>query len=219
VLYLLAIAQVSAAPACQHFGVNKKNLQAAYTSTLNISCSIIPGRPVSWELYSVTGNSLIKGQGAEINYSFDIPGKYLAVFYQSPAKDSTQIADEGPEINSDTSFIEIFSTRMEFDLNHLVLSGTIRKGQPANKIIITVPAKVHIYHGKEASYTPDTVHTAGIGTQIIAVPAQKNIKLKIGTNLLSYKLSGIASEEAYIMFDFVDINKEVQSYALLKKIE
>jgi hypothetical protein len=219
VLYLLAIAPASAAPACQHFGVSKKNIQAAYSSVLNITCSIISGRAVTWHLYNVTGNSLIKGAGAEIHYAFDIPGKYLAVFYQAPPKDSTQIPDEGPEISSDTSFVEIFSTRMEFDLSHLVLSGSIHKGQPTDKITIIVPAKVTMYNDKEANYAPDTVHTAGIGTHIIAVPSQKNIKLKNGTNLLTYKLRGIASEEAYIMFDFADVNKEVQSYALLKKVE
>ena len=44
-------------------------------------------------------------------------------------------------------------------------------------------------------------------------------KLKNGTHLLTYHLSGTAHQEAYLMFDFTDINNQIQSFSYTTKIK
>jgi hypothetical protein len=64
-----------------------------------------------------------------------------------------------------------------------------------------------------------TVNTAGIGTSITANLTKNYGELSVGEHIVSYTLKGMASENAYLMFDFVDSNNKVQSIALKSIIE
>ena len=54
--------------------------------------------------------------------------------------------------------------------------------------------------------------TAGIGTTIVGKLINNSYVLFPGSNKLTYKISGSATKDTYIMFDFFDINNQVQSY-------
>ncbi len=207
---------IFSARACR---VQQREIKAAFGTALHIACMPALHNAVTWQLYSAVGKKMLQGNGTQIDYTFNIPGKYFAVFNQPLPEKINPNEDDDNLQASDTSFIEIFSTQMLFDFSRLSLSGIIKKGKPANNIIIRVPVQVHIYNAAAIVYAPDTVRTAGVGTNITATIVQKNIKLKNGINWLTYKLSGTAREEAYIMFDFKDINKQVQSYSLLTKVK
>ena len=54
--------------------------------------------------------------------------------------------------------------------------------------------------------------SAGIGTTITGELLADSITLKPGINKLVYRLRGNATKDTYIMFDFFDVNEQVQSY-------
>ena len=62
-------------------------------------------------------------------------------------------------------------------------------------------------------YTFTEVKSAGIQTDITA-DLMVGTTLREGKQTLVYQLRGKAHKPAYLMFDFVDINGMVQSYAM-----
>jgi hypothetical protein len=83
---------------------------------------------------------------------------------------------------------------------------------------LEIPVTIETFGTQELSYPYRIVNTAGVGTHIVATLKEATV-LKAGNQVLEYELSGVAEKEAYIMFDFIDINSLVQSHALANLIK
>lgn len=170
--------------------------------------------------WSVTsGSEQFNVKGVKISdYVFEKPGFYKITFLDL-AEDKI-IDDEGV-----ANFIEVDVApyKMTFDWENAIFSNEIRKGIDTIGILLSVPIRIDSYNGKIdkkiiKEYSTEKVHTAGVGTNIEG-QSKEDTNLKIGLQILRYKLKGIASEEAYIMFDFTDINGRIQSFSYSKLIK
>ena len=108
--------------------------------------------------------------------------------------------------------IQVNPIKMTFDFSKISFSGKIQKGSNCDHIYITVPVTVIMKDLQTTKFVVPNVTVAGIGSEIIAKPVTSEVVLKNGTQLLKYQLSGIATKEAYLMFDFVDSNNNIQTY-------
>jgi hypothetical protein len=62
-------------------------------------------------------------------------------------------------------------------------------------------------------------NTAGVRTSVVGKLKNGQKRLQNGINTLEFNLEGQATKNTYIMFDFVDINGNVQSYGFTNKIQ
>lgn len=214
-LFILAISLT--ANACNEFGVSERNLMSPFNSQLVIKCNSSDSSTVTYKLLDETNNSISEGNQTNFNYTFLKPGSYYAVFYNN----ASPIAGHDGHVDktTDTCFIEILPTSMVFNFVTLKISQAIRKGISTDGITVTVQADVLLYKGNKTKYKPMNMKTAGVGSRIIGTAAKQYHRLRSGANTLTYNLSGLALEQAYIMMDFTDINGMVQSYSLLTEIK
>lgn len=171
-----------------------------------------------WKIIEKTaGKTLQSGRGESLKeHVFDTPGNYLIELILNENHKHNSCSHGAGQVNI---ALTVSPTKMVYDFSKVTFSAPIKKGVNTQNITMTLPISVSIFDKQPIRYALHKVTTAGIETEIIATPVAKDIILSEGTQVLTYRLSGIAHKEAYIMFDFVDCNNQIQSYSLLDPIK
>lgn len=156
-------------------------------------------------------------KGAQINqYLFEKPGTYTVKIKEHIK--SKVVTCEHLAMPKDFTVI-VSRVRMAFDNSNIAFSEPIHKNVETSKITLSIPVKIETYDNKPAQLDFTPVNTAGIGTTIVATLNNKTSVLPQGTHILKYSLQGKVTENSYLMFDFIDANKTVQTVALLTPIQ
>lgn len=156
-------------------------------------------------------------KGSQISkYVFEKPGKYSIKIKENTKSKSASCehSDEQKDITVIVSRI-----RMTFDDHNIAFSQPIHKNVETSKITVSIPVKIETYDNKPAPLDFTPVNTAGIGTNVIATLDKNTRELPQGTHILKYSLQGTVTENSYLMFDFIDANRTVQTVALLTPIK
>ncbi len=192
----------------QSLSSNEQHILMSYSMPF----SYILEDATSWELKTSAGESIKRGVGSLENEVFNEPGDYIIQLHHVHNANS---CDHGslPE----QLFIKVSTMKMEFDFSTVKLSRNIIGGSN-NGVTLRVNARYSSYDNKESTYNEGFI-TAGIGTSIIGKLKDGSIVLQQGVNTLEFVLEGQATSGNYIMFDFVDINGEVQSYGLTQIVQ
>lgn len=165
----------------------------------------------TWEIEDQSG-VIASGSGNELNeYVFGIPG-----YYQVNIHENIVIEPGSCSHNTcpDMINLHVSNVRMTFHNAEITFSDSLRVGVGAEGITMLVPVTVERYNKYlPIEYNATEVRTAGVGTEIVA-ELDAQTQLREGKQTLTYQLSGKASKPAYIMFDFIDTNGMVQSYAM-----
>lgn len=171
---------------------------------------------VSWTVNHRSGAvsaAYLKGNAIN-DFVFEKPGIYDIKFSENKI--------HGDECNhapfDENMTVEVSPVKMVFDFSKITFSEKIQRGKSCDGIEVSVPVDVSFKGNAPTNFKVSDVFVAGIGSEIIAKPVQKELKLKEGTQILKYKLSGVANQESYLMFDFIDVNNQVQCYNLPQKI-
>ena len=164
-----------------------------------------------WKIRNYNENISIQLYGNQINdYVFEKPGTYEIDFSENNQNNE----DECSHAKFDaTMIVQVSSTKMIFDFSKIKFSDKIQVGQSCDDIDIVVPVNFTTYDGNPVKLIIPNVVVAGIGSQIIAKPINSEIIFKNGIQAVKYQLSGTATQQAYLMFDFVDANNQIQSYS------
>jgi len=156
-------------------------------------------------------------KGAEINkFIFEKPGKYNVKIKQhvKAKANSCEHIDGQQEIT-----VVVSRVRMTFDGNNIAFSEPIHKNVETSRITASIPVKIETYDNQPVSLDFTPVNTAGVGTNIVATLDKNTGELPTGIHMLKYSLQGIVTENSYLMFDFIDANKTIQTVALLTPIK
>ena len=172
----------------------------------------------NWKIVSKDNNKILQeGVGTTLlEFVFDKPGIYMVELTHNENHVETGCNHDQAPVKLN---IAVSSTKMNFDFSKLKLSNPIHKGVNTQDILLIVPVIVSTYDNKSVKYNIADAITAGIGTEIIAKPIKKEVILNNGIQDITFKLSGTANAETYIMFDFIDINNQIQSYSHLDLIK
>lgn len=155
-------------------------------------------------------------QGEEINnYKFNKPGSYIIQVVDPYLDDETHSCTH--TVLPQQFTINVSRVRMKFH-ESVQLSQPIRKNVETRGITLSVPITIQTYDHKEAQLNTLPVNTSGIGTSVVANYDNEFTDLSEGEHVLKYSLSGVVTENSYIMFDFVDANGNIQSVSLLSPI-
>lgn len=165
----------------------------------------------SWTVLNTTDKTTVSLNGSQINnYVFKTPGIYELSFFENKTFNKNECSH--PLFDSKMT-INVSPVKMTYDFSNISFSLKINKGQRCDGLEITVPVKFELAES-EKSITLSDFSVAGIGVDLIVTPVSKQIVVKNGVQYLKYVLSGIVNNETYLMFDFIDINNNVQTYNL-----
>ena len=162
--------------------------------------------------YFSNDSNKIHLKGNEINnYNFSKPGIYTLKVEEKEMhqKESCTDIHLPKEI-----LVEVSRIKMVFETNNISFSSSIIKNKNTEGITLNIPVTIETFDHLPASLLMKPIQTAGIGTNIIATLNAKFKELPEGNHTLQYDLSGIVTENSYLMFDFVDANGTIQSVSL-----
>ncbi|WP_264550500.1 hypothetical protein [Flavobacterium sp. N2820] len=177
------------------------------------------GNSVNWTISGPSGTK--SGLGNALNeYVFDKPGKYEISLIDNSAAAKAHSKEESCAHEKVPSKINVtvFPIRMTFLGDELKVSSDLHKGVETTGISVSIPVVIETYGNQSLDLKYTNATTAGVGSNIIA-KLKSGTTLKQGKQVLEYELSGIAEVEAYIQFNFIDINGRTQTAALKKPIQ
>ncbi len=172
---------------------------------------------VMWIITDIDRNEVIaSGSGdALTKYVFEKPGMYQVDINENLIHDQNSCNHKHfPE----KMLVEVSPLKMDFDFKSVKVSRNIIGGQSVNDTMLSVDVRFSSYDNSDAVYKQG-FNTAGVGTSVAGKLKNGEAKLRQGKNTLEFKLEGQATKGTYIMFDFVDINGQVQTYGFTNKIQ
>jgi hypothetical protein len=164
---------------------------------------------IVWTISSIDLGLQLDLKGNEINnYIFEKPGTYQITFVGSNHSNEEECNHVSfPEL----LVVKVSPIKMIFDFDSVQFQNSI-ESQVAN-VNTTVSLNVYFksYTNTPILFSNGKVVSAGVGTTIQGQLLQPTT-LNLGNNRLVYQLEGSATKDTYIMFDFFDMNEQVQSY-------
>lgn len=170
---------------------------------------------VRWKLSNDKGELLKQDTGNFENHVFDIPGNYTLSITE---KHNHTVGSCDHAHYPSKLKIAVRSAKMVFDLSTVKFSKNIIGGQSAKGIKVNVNVDYSSTDNRTMVYE-DGFTTSGVGTSIIGNLKNNKIILKPGVSTLEFVLDGVAERGNYIMINFKDVNGQIQSYGLTKKIQ
>ena len=167
-----------------------------------------------FEIMSTKNNYKIIGNDIN-NFVFEIPDSYnIKVIENEKHNDN----DCSHNIIAENIVVKVSSSKIIFDENSISFSEQIHKNKATDGIILTVGVDIISYDQKKVRMNLSAVNVSGIGSAIIAKLDKKFALLPDGRHKISYNLSGIVTENSFLMFDFISPNGSFQSVSLLQPI-
>lgn len=165
----------------------------------------------SWEI-SNNDSYKINGIGRQIlDIIFQKPGEYDIVLNHTE-KTSTQACNHSSE--KIIYRLKVLDSKYEFLFDELTLSNSIVGDIESKGLILTVPVIYSCYNDKPGDRQGLKIISSGVNTSIIGEVVGKDTPLQVGKNLISFSLSGKATPNTYIMFDFYNQDNLIQTYYL-----
>lgn len=171
-----------------------------------------------------TANFTISGEdtsvslkGSEINsFIFSKPGIYKITI---AVKEPFTVGDcSHPSLPKEIN-LNVSRSKMYFDGDKIQFSSPIIKNKDMEGTTLTIPVFIETFDGKPIVLNNEVVNVAGIGSSLTAKLNTTNVELSEGLQVLTYTLSGKVSENAYLMFDFIDVEGKIQSVAMRNPIQ
>lgn len=166
---------------------------------------------ITWEIADGSG-IIASGSGNGLNdFVFAVPGNYEISIHENITFEPGSCKHN---TCPDMIQLKVTNTRMTFHHDEITFSEPIRVETETQGISMNVPVTIERYNAfLPLEYTFTEVKSAGIQTDITA-DLMVGTTLREGKQTLVYQLRGKAHKPAYLMFDFIDINGMVQSYAM-----
>ena len=171
----------------------------------------------SWSITRVNENAVLKsGLGSISNFNFTELGTFNIEIVE--AVNHNQGECNHPHFPKKV-IVTVSPLKMKFDFSSMKYSNEILGGQSQDGNTLTIDVDFSNVNNESVEFTAGELTTAGVGTSIKGKLVNEKIILRPGINHLVYKLTGSATSQTYIMFDFNDINNQVVSYYNQTKIK
>ncbi|MBC7641699.1 MAG: hypothetical protein H7174_05080 [Flavobacterium sp.] len=169
---------------------------------------------ISFGINSKSDKFLVVGNNIN-EFIFKKPGLYQTKVLETSL---TIDVDEHGKI-PENFVVNVDDSKIIFNQKSIKFSKPIRKNQETSGIILSIDVEIINFENKMVKMSTEIVKVSGIGSEIICSLNKKHQKLSSGVHTIQYYLSGKVSENAYLMFDFVNPNGTIQSISLLESIK
>ncbi len=193
------------------FSFSQETINIAFGETINLGKV---EQTTIFEISSTNKNFMISGE--KINdFVFEQPN-----IYQIKVIEKEIIGEHDCNHNHlpNNIVVNVADSKIVINPESVKFSKPIRKNKDCSGIYLTLKAKVISIDKKPIKMNLANVFVAGIGSNIIAKVDKKYQILKNGTQEIVYQLSGMVTENAFLMFDFVQPNGTVQTISLLQPV-
>lgn len=165
---------------------------------------------IFWTISNIDSNNKSSLIGNEINnYIFETPGTYQITFNEN----KTILEGEcNHTIFPELMIIKVSPYKMDFDFSTIQFSKKLEAGAPIENCQLTIAVYLKSFTNDKVIFPNGKFVSAGIDTTIEGQLLNNGFTLLPGVNKLVYQLKGNAKAGNLIMFDFFDINGQVQSY-------
>jgi hypothetical protein len=162
----------------------------------------------AWKIINTKDNSIFKtGIGSIKNVTFAETTIYDVEIIESPSHDECNHQHFPTKIS-----IQVSPLKMEFDFSTIKFTNEIVGGQSQDGNFLTIDVVFSNINNESTEFTNAEFTSAGVGVNIKGSLVNEKKILTPGLNHLVYKLTGVATSQTHIMFDFYDINKQIVSY-------
>lgn len=169
-----------------------------------------------WKIFTKDDNNVIAtGTGSIEDFQFSIPGNYKLFV---PGHTSLLDGTCEHHFKTEETTIEVSPFRMKFDFSAITFSSPIIGGTELSNVEITVSATLEVFEGDLPEYN-GKISSSGIGANLSGQLSEGPTQLKEGVNQLTFKLSGNAKKDTYIMLDFYDVNNQIHCYYFPNKLK
>ena len=164
---------------------------------------------IFWTISNMDSNKKSSLIGNEINsYIFENPGEYKITFHENKGIIDGEC---NHAVFPELMIIRVSAFKMDFDFSTIQFNKKLVAGENIENSELTLNVSFKSFKNDSLVFSKGKIISAGIGTTISG-QLLNEVTLKPGNNKVTYKLSGSASKDTYIMLDFFDINEQVQSY-------
>jgi hypothetical protein len=165
----------------------------------------------SWNI--TNGDSLkLQGIGKQImDVIFEVPGEYNVELNHTQKTDTKACQHNNERI---AFRLKVLDEKYEILFEELTLSNSLIGNIETKGTILSVPIIYSSYFDKLGDLKGFKMTSSGVNTSIIGEVMNKDNQLRFGKNLIKFSLSGKATPNSYIMFDFYKYNKLIQTYYL-----
>lgn len=171
---------------------------------------------VRWNITNTTKGIGVILNGSQINdYIFQQSGEYEIQFSETKKQEEECNHPAFPE----KIIIRVNPVKLSFDFSKIEFSQKIRRGIYYENLIVSVPVKSIIQSGVPNQVMAPGLLITGIGVSLLGEPVNERVEIKNGTQVFKYKISGRVDKDTYLMFDFYNLNDEVQSFNLQQIIK
>ena len=187
-------------------------IDISYGEKLNSTIlSISDIEEFSWNI--TRGDSFnIQGKGKQLmDVFFEIPGEYNVELKHTEKTNSKACQHAKEKI---TFRLNVLNEKYELLFEELTLSKSLFGNVESKGIILSLPIIYSSYYDKVGNLDGFKMISSGVNTSIIGEVMNKEIPLQSGKNVISFSLSGKATSNTYIMFDFYKHYKLIQTYYL-----
>lgn len=168
-----------------------------------------------WDIVSKNdGSAFNQGVGSILEFVFAKPGDFILTVH---GEKNVSEDDCNHDKDDKVYLIHVSPNALVFDFNSVQISPELVGG--VNKsYTIKVEADFNNYHNLSISFS-GALRAAGIGAEMQGELKGGSKELVPGKNLLEFQVSGSCKTGTYIMFDFIDINGNIQCYYFPNKIK
>jgi len=188
------------------------NILISFSEKLNSNIiSISDIEEYSWDI-SNNDSYKINGIGKQIlDVKFEQPGEYDIVLNHTEKTNAKACNHSSEKI---IYRLKVLDSKYEFLFDEITLSKSIMGDVESKGLILTVPVIYSCYYDKPGDRQGLKMISSGVNTTIIGEVINKDTPLQVGKNLISFNLSGKATANTYIMFDFYNQDNLIQTYYL-----
>jgi len=151
------------------------------------------------------------------DFYFTIPGIYLIELKSDHVGNTSHEECQHSE-HYKIEKIEVLPYRFRFDFENISFSNAIIGNVEMVNKTLSLPLEVETYSGNSLNVEGLKFTTAGVNTTLEGTLRTEHTILSPGVHLVSYQLKGMVAKDTYIMFDFSDLNGQIQTYYYPTKI-
>jgi hypothetical protein len=160
----------------------------------------------NWTIANPLGVVVANLTGSQINdFVFKDSGFYEIRFFENKKQES-EGCNHSPF--PETMLVKVNSVKMKFDFSKIQFSSKLKKGISCDDISITVPVNITINDHTPKKYKYTSLVVSGFSAEIVTKSHLPDIVVKDGIQFLKNHLTGIVTNETYLMFDFIDFNDQ-----------
>lgn len=165
------------------FSVEQSRYDIAYGEPLDVKLVNETGSSASWTVSPAPSQGNASGKGnATGKLVFREPGTYTVTFRTSDSHGEHSAATQ----------VVVNAVNLKFLTEQATLSQKIKVGVSTEGITLTVPVEVASHKKEPVRFGPFTAVTSGACK--LSVTLAEEVELKQGTNLVTFRLSGTATQ-------------------------